>query len=110
MNERRRAERLPMTIPIELGNISGVTQDFSGIGVFFTLAEPLDAGSEIAFVLRVPDAVNVRCRGHIVRVNGMAGQYGIAATIDDYECDESPGDGRGDAHIIIEELRRHHAS
>jgi len=110
VDDRRRAERFPLTIPIELGNASGMTEDFSGLGVFFTSSEPFEADSEIEFLLRVPDAVNVRCKGRIVRVNRMGGKYGVAATIETFELDQTPGDGRGDAHIIIQQLRRHHSS
>ena len=86
-----------------------MTEDFSGLGVFFTASEPFDIDSEIEFLLRVPDAVSVRCKGRIVRVNQLGGKYGVAATIETFELDQTPGDGRGDAHIVIQQLRRHHA-
>jgi hypothetical protein len=53
--------------------------------------------------------VNVRCKGHVVRVNPMGGRYGVAATIEEFELDESPAGNRNDAHIVIQELRRHHS-
>jgi len=109
MDDRRRAERFPLTLPIELGHTHSVTHDFSGMGVFFTSDEPFEVDSEIDFLLRVPDAVNVRCKGRIVRVNHMGGRYGVAATIDEFTLDDSPGGKRDDAHIVIHELRRHHA-
>ena len=108
VDDRRRAERIPMTFPIELGSTSGVTRDVSGVGVFFTTNEPLEVDTEISYLLRVPDAVNVRCKGRIVRVNQMGGQYGVAATIEEFELDDSPS-ARADAHIVIQELKRHHS-
>src|SRR6185369_10927083 len=98
MNDRRKAERFPLTLPIELGHTRSVTTDFSGLGVFFSSDEPFDVDSEIEFLLRVPDAVNVRCKGHIVRVNHMGGRYGVAATIEDFTLDDSPAGNRDDAH------------
>jgi len=108
MDDRRRAERLPLTLPIELGHTTSVTHDFSGLGVFFSSDQPFDIDAEIDFLLRVPDAVNVRCKGRIVRVNPMGGRFGIAATIEEYALDESPAANRSDAHIVIQELRRFH--
>lgn len=87
-----------------------MTEDFSGLGVFFTSTEAFDIDSEIRFLLRVPDAVSVRCTGRIVRVNPMGGKFGVAATIETFELDQTPGDGRGDAHIVIQQLRRHHST
>lgn len=109
MDDRRRAERFPLTLPIELGHTRSETHDFSGVGVYFSSDQPFEIDSEIEFLLRVPGAVNVRCKGHVVRVNPMGGRYGVAATIEEFELDESPAGGRNDAHIVIQELRRHHA-
>ena len=110
LDDRRRAERFPLTVPIELGNATGMTEDFSGLGVFFTSTEPFELDNEIDFLLRVPGAVNVRCKGRIVRVNRMGGKYGVAATIETFELDQTPAANRGDAHIIIQQLRRHHSA
>jgi len=107
-DDRRRAERFPLTLPIELGHTRSETHDFSGLGVFFSSDEPFEIDAEIDFLLRVPNAVNVRCKGHVVRVNNMGGRFGIAATIEEYTLDESPAGNHGGAHIVIQELRRFH--
>lgn len=108
MDDRRRAERFPLTLPIELGHTHSMTHDFSGLGVFFSSDDPFEIDAEIDFLLRIPNAVNVRCKGHVVRVNNMGGRFGIAATIEEYMLDDTPAAGRNDAHIVIQELRRFH--
>ncbi|HJW93393.1 MAG TPA: PilZ domain-containing protein [Thermoanaerobaculia bacterium] len=108
MDDRRRAERFPLTLPIELGHTHSTTHDFSGLGVFFSSDQHFELDAEIDFLLRVPGAVNVRCKGHVVRVNNVGGRYGIAATIEEFTLDESSDGNRKDAHIVIQELRRYH--
>lgn len=109
MNERRRAERVPIAIPIDFGNGSGMTRDMSGLGIYFSTDKPFEVGMELDFRLFVQDAVRVRCKGRVVRVVPERDGYGVGITIDSYELDETPPDGlptRPD--IVIEELRKHH--
>ena len=49
MDERRRAERLPITIGIQLKNGAGITRDVSGLGVYFTAAFPFERNEEIVY-------------------------------------------------------------
>jgi hypothetical protein len=106
MDERRKAQRFPMKLPIQFGGGKGTTRDISGVGVYFETDYPFDAGSEIDFVLLVPDAINVRCRGTIVRIDPQREHFGIAATIDSYTLDTSQQASGTRPHIIIEELRK----
>jgi len=107
--DRRRAERLAITLPIDFGNGRGLTRDVSGLGMYFTTDIPFEVDTEIDFRLAVPDAVNVRCKGRIVRVDPQRDGYGVAVTIDDYELDSEPVESNTRRpHIIIEELRKHH--
>ena len=111
MDERRRAERLPLMIPIELKNGTGITRDVSGLGVSFTAAVPFERDQQIDFLLAIPDAVHVRCHGRVVRVNyeREAMQYAIAVTIDDYDVDDADQDiAASQPHIVLRELRKHH--
>src|ERR1700682_4516847 len=80
-DERRKAERFPMKVPIRFGAGSGTTRDISGVGVYFETDYPFEAGGEIDFALVVPDSVNVRCRGTIVRVDPLREHFGVAATL-----------------------------
>jgi hypothetical protein len=107
--ERRRAERFPIVVPIELKNGEGVTRDVSGMGVYFTASFPFERGEEIDFILRVPDSVAVRCRGRVVRVDydREAMRYGVAVTIDDFDVDDADQNEDAQPNIVVRELRRH---
>lgn len=110
MEERRRAERLPVTIPIELNGRTGVTRDVSGLGVYFRAAFPFEPTEELEFLLRIPDAIHVRCWGRVVRVDydREAMSYGVAVTIDDYDVSDADQEDTSQPHIILRELRLHH--
>jgi hypothetical protein len=110
VDERRRAERHPITIPISLKNGSGITRDVSGLGVYFMSPFPFSQGEELDFILQIPGSIHVRCVGHVVRADfdREAMSYGAAVTIDDYDV---VGDGNSDApeaQIVLRELREHH--
>jgi polyphosphate kinase len=113
MDERRRAERLALTIPIELKNGRGITRDVSGLGVSFTAAVPFERDEQVDFLLAIPDAIHVRCRGRVVRVSyeREAMQYAIAVTIEDYDVDDADQELTAtQPHIVLRELRKHHPS
>jgi len=68
------------------------TRDVSYRGLYFLTEANLEKGSEIDFILTLPQQiisagdVNIRCHGHIVRVEpDGSGRTGIAAKIDKYE-------------------------
>lgn len=110
-DERRKATRHPIGVRIEFDSGSGLSRDVSGLGVYFHTTSPLSVGDELDFLMVIPDAVNVRCQGRVVRVEGTEGPFGIAATIDNYALADGDGAGKGHfAHLIIRELRAHDAS
>lgn len=97
--ERRTARRFSMMLPVRLrypdgaGFIEndGETRDVSYRGLyFFTQAEPA-AGSAIEFVLTLPQQitlagdVQIRCYGHVLRVDSQQGRRGVAARIERHE-------------------------
>jgi hypothetical protein len=110
MDDRRRAPRLPVTVPIELRNGTGITRDVSGLGLYFVAPFPFETGEEIAFLLRIPGSIHVRCHGRVVRSNfdREAMSYGVAVTIDDFDVDDSEQDESTEPHIVLRELRKHH--
>jgi hypothetical protein len=98
-SERREARRFTMTLPIcvhsngtSLFELKAQTRDVSYRGLYFLSEEKFDAGSQIDFVITLPQQVtqsgdvSIHCQGRIVRVepNGH-GQIGIAAKIERYE-------------------------
>ncbi len=69
------------------------TKDISARGIYFTMSEHCELGSELECVVTLPpefcqgNTVQVRCRGKIVRVERPDAQnkIGVAATIEEYE-------------------------
>lgn len=98
-SERREARRFNMSLPLrvlpreEKGHeLSAQTRDLSYRGLYFLAEENFEVGSEIDFVLTLPQQatqssdVNIRCQGNIVRVERTEnGRVGIAAKISRYE-------------------------
>jgi hypothetical protein len=76
----------------ESREIRAHTRDLSYRGLYFLADANFKIGSEIDFVITLPEQVtqsgdvNIRCQGQIVRVEpGDNGRVGIAAKIDRYE-------------------------
>ena len=97
--EVRCAVRFPLSLPMELSagkaKFRAFTRDVSANGVLFELDEPLEAGLEIQFSLRMPRTVLgtphdvlVHCLGRVVRCSMSQSHYLAASTIDQYEIAE----------------------
>jgi hypothetical protein len=112
LEDRRRAERLPITIPIELRNGTGITRDVSGLGVFFSGPYPFEKDEEIEFLLRVPGSIDVQCSGKVVRseFDRESMSYGVAVTIEKFDLPEALPETSHESHIVLSELRKHHAN
>lgn len=98
--ERRRHRRFDLSLPVKVrvktqvaAQVTTSTKDISARGIYFTISEDLDIGSELECVLTLPpelcqgNTIQVRCRGKIVRVErpDTDNNIGVAATIEDYE-------------------------
>ena len=97
--ERRVARRFTMSLPLRVlpresrsPELRTRTRDVSYRGLYFLAEAQFEVGSEIEFVLTLPQQiaqntdVDIRCRGEVVRVESASnGQMGIAAKIDRYE-------------------------
>lgn len=97
--DRRIARRFTMSLPLRIlaheppsSEFRTRTRDVSYQGLYFLTEAKLEVGSEIEFVLTLPQQisqngdVDIRCRGQIVRVEaGSEGQVGVAAKIERYE-------------------------
>ena len=98
-SDRREARRFVMSLPVRVmqrqlsgGELKTRTRDVSYRGLYFRSETKLDSGSEIDFVLTLPQQiitagdVDIRCHGRVVRVDHSEnGTHGIAARIDRYE-------------------------
>ena len=97
--DRREARRFNMTLPLRVlphepnGTVlAAQTRDVSYRGLYFLAETNFDIGSEIEFVITLPQQiskngdVNIRCLGQIVRVEPTEnGRLGVAAKIERYE-------------------------
>ena len=97
--DRREARRFTMSLPMRVlpldaegQELSVQTRDVSYRGLYFLADAKLKIGSEIDFVITLPEQVTqsgdvkIRCQGQTVRVEPIEnGRVGIAAKIGRYE-------------------------
>ena len=103
MTERRTARRYDLSLPIIIripderldDSQEGKTRDISTRGLYFVIAQDLEAGSELDITLTLPGEIThgtevfVRALGKVVRVerrmeDGTA-RMGVAAVIERYD-------------------------
>src|SRR5258706_2724887 len=96
--DRREARRFTMSLPMRVSprakgrELDANCCDVSYRGLYFVADADFEVGSEIEFVIALPQQVtksgdvNIRCQGEVVRIepNGN-GSVGIAARIARYE-------------------------
>src|SRR5271170_4373197 len=92
---RRFALRLPVSVRYgeNTEEHAAQTRDVSARGICFYVDSAIQAGSPIDFTLTLPpeitltESIRVRCKGHVVRVEGGAPsqKMAVAAVIDEYE-------------------------
>jgi len=97
--ERREARRFTMSLPMRVlpreakgRDLDAHTRDVSYRGLYFLADAKFEIGSEIEFVITLPQQVtqsgdvNIRCLGEVVRIEPTEnGTVGIAAKIARYE-------------------------
>jgi hypothetical protein len=97
--ERREARRFTMSLPMRVfpcesrgRELDAHMRDVSYRGLYFLAEADFKVGSEIEFVITLPQQVtqssdvNIRCSGEIVRIEPVEnGRVGIAAKIARYE-------------------------
>jgi PilZ domain len=98
-SERREARRFTMSLPLRVlpgeaqkHELNTRTRDVSYRGLYFLAEAGFEVGSEIDFVITLPQQmtqsgdVKIRCQGQIIRVEPTEnGRMGIAAKIARYE-------------------------
>jgi hypothetical protein len=97
--DRREARRFTMNLPMRVlpreakgHELDAHTRDVSYRGLYFLADSKFEIGSEIDFVITLPQQVtqsgdvNIRCLGEVVRIEPTEnGRVGIAAKIARYE-------------------------
>jgi hypothetical protein len=98
-NERRASRRFTMSLPLTVRSNGpegpqerpAQTRDISFRGLYFITETLYEPGSRIEFVLTLPKQitmtgdVNIRCSGHVIRVEAADSGRGVAARIERYE-------------------------
>jgi PilZ domain len=99
LSDRREARRFTMNLPVRVlahdansPELRANTRDVSYRGLYFLSEACFEDGSEIDFILTLPQQmisagdVNIRCHGRVVRTEPTEnGKTGIAAKIERYE-------------------------
>jgi hypothetical protein len=102
VKEQRRSQRFQLTMPMTLlrgsrGDINkiGETRNVSSSGVYFVVAEAIELGTLVEFLITLPEEVTavaaakpvrLLCKGKITRVERQEDALvGVAATIERYE-------------------------
>lgn len=97
--DKRATRRFALHLPVSVryGELSeehsAQTRDVSARGICFYIDSSIQAGAAIDFTLTLPpeitltEAIRVRCKGRVVRVEGgnPADKMAVAAVIDEYE-------------------------
>jgi hypothetical protein len=98
-NNKRATRRFALRMPVSVRygedeqEHSAQTRDVSARGICFYVDSAIQAGSAIDFTLTLPpeitltESIRVRCKGHVVRVEGggPGSKMAVAAVIDEYD-------------------------
>ncbi len=82
--ERRKEERVAVSLPVSLANSAQVTRDISPSGVYFEANTPFVLGEKVGFVIKFNnpgDNLMLKCNGEIVRVENRNSKVGVAVKI-----------------------------
>ena len=78
--DRRRAERVPMRVAIEIHELGGFslhsTDNLSEGGAFFDRAIPYPKGARVEVTLHLPGELPIQCLGEVVNLPSQ-GEFGM---------------------------------
>jgi hypothetical protein len=85
--ERRRAERYQLEVPIRLHDGStGITRNMSTSGIFFETERGHCVGDKVNLSVDLGEA-SLQCEGRVVRLEQGEGKFGIAVALTSYRFD-----------------------
>ena len=85
--ERRRAQRYRLAVPVRLQNGStGITRDISTSGIFFETEHGHTIGDTVQLSVQLGEA-SIQCEGRVVRLEQLEGKFGIAVDLTSYRFD-----------------------
>lgn len=99
--QRRKTPRFKVTIPVQINNGTGITHDFSTIGVFFETDQLVNIGDDIEFALVIEEEGNnpaqprlERFGAKVVRVDELKGKRGVAAILKSIRIEDVDGNNK----------------
>jgi hypothetical protein len=98
--DRRRAQRFRVALPVELKGGMAITRDLSACGVFFETLLTFVPGEYLQLTLvlehiALGHQVRLQCQGRVVRVEPCSIGLGVAVDITAYRLDSRVCDARG---------------
>jgi hypothetical protein len=86
---RRRAKRYPMDVPVRLGDREGRAQDLSTRGIYFTSPPELRLGSVIEIDLTLPNGIpsgplHLHLFARVLRLEELGDEQGVACEIESW--------------------------
>jgi hypothetical protein len=91
-SERRSNTRHAIALPVEVAGLPGTTMNVNSTGVLFESPLPARVGEPIDFRLELephePNALLIRCHGHVVRALPTGSGTRVAATIESIENED----------------------
>ena len=89
--EKRREERIPLKVPVQMNDSTGISRDISSSGIYFLTEQLLPPGDAVNFSVKLDFAYPHRqclltCRGEVLRVETTGHHFGVAASINECWC------------------------
>ncbi len=93
---RRRARRYTMGVPVRVGDREGHTKDVSSKGLYFVAPNDMSVGSMMQLDLELPSAspagpLSIRVQARIIRRDVIGDLLGVAAEIESWVIPEEAG-------------------
>ena len=90
---RRRAKRYPMDVPVRLGDYEGRAQDLSTRGIYFTSPHELKLGTVIEIHLTLPNGIptgplHLHLFARVLRLDDLGDQRGVGCEIESWAISE----------------------
>ena len=82
--KRRKEDRVPVSLPVNMASAKYVTRDISPSGVYLEADASFGLGDRIDFVVEFGNLggnLLLKCNGEIVRVENKNGKIGVAVKI-----------------------------
>ncbi len=82
--ERRKEERVYVSLPVSMATADDVTRNISVSGVYFEANTTFDLGQRIGFIIEFGNQggnLKLKCQGEAIRVENRNNKFGVAVKI-----------------------------